>query len=154
VVEAVWRREDIFAGPHMELAPDLTVELTDGGLMSILAAESPVIPRAQPIGAHRPDGIFIAHGPTLRRGATLPTLSILDVAPLLLYSLALPIMSDLEGRLPVEVFEPDALHVQPARRELGQPALRSVVPATPMPELDEEEEAEILRRLHALGYVE
>src|SRR5262249_9001971 len=33
VVDRVWVREELFDGAEMELAPDLTLELTDGGLV-------------------------------------------------------------------------------------------------------------------------
>jgi len=154
VVSQVWKREEIFAGPHLDLAPDLTLELQDGGLVSILASEMLVSPRPQPSGTHRPEGIFIARGPGLRSGVRLTPLSILDVAPLLLHSLGLPVSAELEGRVPTEAFEPTALLARPIKKSpLSEPADQlSQIPVGPV--LDEEAEAEILRRLRALGYVE
>ncbi len=155
VVAQVWKCEEVFAGPYLELAPDLTLELQDGGLISILASETAVAPRPQPSGTHLPQGVFIARGPALRRGARLPELSILDVAPLLLYSLGLPVPTNLEGRVPTEALEPSALQAQPV--QLVAPSESSTVEPSPPqagPVLDEEAEAEILKRLQALGYVE
>ena len=154
VVSHVWRREEVFAGPHIELAPDLTLELQDGGLLSILASETPVSPRTYPSGAHRPEGIFIARGPGLCQGVQLPALSILDVAPLLLYSLGLPIPADLEGQVSTAALEPAALRARPV--QLAAALGPAVVPQQTLsgPVLDAEAEAEILRRLQALGYVE
>ncbi len=155
VVSRVWKREEVFVGPYLELAPDLTLELQDGGLVSILASDTPVIPRTQPTGTHRPEGIFIARGPGMRQGARLSPLSILDVPPLLLYSLGLPIPMDFEGRMPKEVLEPAAVQLRPVQTvgPLG-PAVAEPLQTDPGPVLDEEAEAEILRRLQALGYVE
>ncbi|MDH3285647.1 MAG: alkaline phosphatase family protein, partial [Acidobacteriota bacterium] len=82
LVKEIWTREEAFAGPFIELAPDLTLVLSDGGLVSILAADAAVQPMAEPSGTHRPEGIFVAHGPGLRSGAVLDEISILDVAPL------------------------------------------------------------------------
>ena len=152
VVARAWRREEVFAGPHLDLAPDLTLELEDGGLMSILAAETAVVPLAQPTGTHRPDGVFIASGPALRRGVALPRLSILDVAPLLLYSLGLAIPADLEGRVPEMALEPAALQAHPVRWT-GAAAAPRPAPAVEQV-FDEQEEQEVLSRLRALGYVE
>ena len=36
-------------------------------------------------GTHYPEGIFIAKGPGIKAGATLPQMKIIDVAPCLLY---------------------------------------------------------------------
>lgn len=150
VVLRVSRREDVFEGPYAELAPDLTLELQDGGLLSILASDEIVTHRPEPTGSHRPDGIFIAHGPAFRSAERLPALSILDVAPLLLYSLDLPAPRELEGRLPGEAIEPAWAAVHAARAETRD----EVIDRPAAPALDEEDEAEIMRRLQALGYVE
>jgi predicted AlkP superfamily phosphohydrolase/phosphomutase len=155
VVAHVWTREEIFDGPCTSLAPDLTLELVDGGLVSILASDAPFKPRPEPTGTHRPEGILIARGPGLRQGVQLAPLSILDVAPLLLYSLGLPIPADLEGRVPVEALEPAALRARPVEAAVPQ-APAAEEPSGPQtgPVLDKEAEAELLKRLRALGYVE
>lgn len=155
VVARVWKREEVFAGPHLELAPDLTLELQDGGLVSILASDAPVSPRLEPNGSHRPEGVFIARGPGLRQGVALPERSILDVAPLLLYSLNLPVPADLEGEVPAEAFEPAALQARPVQQVAAPEPTETGPDSVPSgPVLDEEAEAEILKRLQALGYVE
>jgi len=155
VVREVWKREEVFAGPDLELAPDLTLELEDGGLVSILASDTPVSARPEPGGSHRPEGIFIVRGPGIQQGGRLPELSILDVAPLLLYSMNLPIPEDMEGRVPTEALESVVLQARPV--QIAAPSEPAVVEPPPPPigpVLDEEAEAEILRRLQALGYVE
>jgi hypothetical protein len=137
----------------MDLAPDLTLDLHDGGFVSILPSDSVLMPRAEPTGTHHPDGIFIAGGPGIRQGATLPTLSIVDVAPTVLYTLGLPVPEDLEGRVPAEAFEPASLQAKPIRRESRtQPPEPLTAPTAAAP--DEAGEAELLKRLRALGYVE
>jgi predicted AlkP superfamily phosphohydrolase/phosphomutase len=150
VVERVWTREELFGGANLALAPDLTLELTDGGLMSILASPEPVRRRALPTGTHRADGIFIAAGAEYRRGARLDALSILDVAPLMLHALGLPVPSSLEGQLAIEVFDPAALAARPPRHGLAA----AMAAGTGDEVLDAAAEAEILERLQALGYVE
>jgi hypothetical protein len=86
----------------------------------------------------------------VRAGAAVDELSIVDVAPLVLYSLGVPLPDDLDGRLPAEVFELGRIDRRPPR----------VVPATaPTPvaagaPFDREEEATVIGRLRALGYVE
>lgn len=154
VVTHIWKREDIFDGPWLDLAPDLTLELQDGGLFSIMAGQTPVVPRQQPIGTHLPEGVFMACGPDLRSGAQLPELSILDIAPLLLYSLEVPIMTDMEGRLPEEALKPETLAARPVERDTPLQPTSTNPSAHIEPLWDEEGEAEVMRRLQALGYVE
>jgi arylsulfatase A-like enzyme len=62
-------------------------------------------------------GIFAIYGPgVVRRGATLPELSVLDVAPTLAYLLGIPIADDLPGRFVAEAIDPSALLVAPPKR--------------------------------------
>ena len=148
----MWTREPDYpaAVGYLALAPDLTLELQDGGLMSILSSPEAVRRRPVPTGTHRPDGVFVAAGPDIQHGLRLEPLSILDVAPMMMHALALPIPSSFEGRFAAEAFTPSALLVRPARREEIGGTLASVGDAG----LDAEAEAEILQRLQALGYVE
>jgi predicted AlkP superfamily phosphohydrolase/phosphomutase len=150
VVERVWTREELFPGANVALAPDLTLELTDGGLMSILASEQVVRRRPVPTGTHRPDGIFIACGEEYRRGVRVDPLAIVDVAPQLLHALGLPIPSALEGRIAFDAFDPAALAARPPQLDDAAAAAASTTEAG----LDAEAEAEIIERLQALGYVE
>lgn len=153
VVQNVWRREQIFAGPSMALAPDLTLELTDGGLVSILSGPAPVVPRDEPRGTHRPEGVFVARGRGLRQGVAVDPLSILDVAPLVLYSLGLPLSAEFEGHLPEGAYKPGVLDARPVK-VAGEASPQRVRPSAAAAALDPEAEAEIMRRLQALGYVE
>ena len=151
LIARVWRREEIFAGPYQALAPDLTLSLRDGGLVSILPSDVPVRRREEVTGAHRPEGVFLARGPGIRSGCTLPSLSILDVAPTVLYCLGLPIPADLEGQAALTLFEPAQAQARPAQREtLSSPT----GPSSGQFVYDAETEAAILARLRALGYVD
>ena len=152
VVPGCGRATRFSHGRNLALAPDLTLELQDGGLVSILDRRSAGAAAAHPTGTHRPDGVFVASGAGFRSGLRLAPLSILDVAPLLLYTLDLPI--------------PDARRAvrhasAPARRTSRRPARADSGTRLPhrrragaSPALDAEAEAEILKRLQALGYVE
>ena len=153
VVDRVGTREELFRGPWTALAPDLTLELEDGGLMSILSSAQSVRRRPAPTGTHHPDGIFAASGPEILSGVNLPPLAILDVAPLMLHELGLPIPDALEGRLVSEALDPVALSARPPRWASG---MTSAISAGAVGDaaLDSEAEAEILDRLRALGYVE
>ena len=151
VVSGIWTREEAFAGTHMALAPDLTLSLRDGGLVSILPSDATLKARAQTSGAHRPNGVFLAAGPGIRRGISVSPLSILDICPLLLYTLGLPIPEDLEGRVPEALFEPQHLRTHPTAFEAvpRKPAAKAAEAA-----VDPRMQADVMGQLRALGYME
>jgi hypothetical protein len=156
IVARVWRREEIFAGPAEALAPDLTLELMDGGLVSILAAGVPYARRAEVSGTHRPEGIFLARGPAFRTSARVAQFPIVDVAPLLLHGLGLPVPEEQDGRVPLAALDPGWLDRHPVRSERGGRA-RSNPPAeaprdTPL--YSAEDERILAERLRALGYID
>jgi predicted AlkP superfamily phosphohydrolase/phosphomutase len=157
VFAEIWTREEAFAGPYEEMSPDLTVILENNAVVSILRSDTPLKCRPEPVGSHHPEGVLMARGPELRTGVTLPALAIMDVAPLVLHSLGVPVPDDLDGRLPVEAFEPGALLERPLRTFTAEPSGKNS--PTPMPEIapvayDAEDEAVVLQRLRALGYIE
>lgn len=155
MVERVWKREEAFPGPHGALAPDLTLSLWDGGLVSILASETATRKRTEPVGVHRPEGIFVGVGPGFVEGRHTEAMSLLDVAPLAVHLLGLPVPADLEGHAPEEALKPDfrgisqkeVLEQRPEEGPSGQTQDEEDV----LTEEDEEAIAESLRRL---GYLE
>jgi predicted AlkP superfamily phosphohydrolase/phosphomutase len=152
VVTRMWTREEAFPGTQMEMAPDLTLSIRDGGFVSILKSETVLKPRPEVVGTHRPEGVFMAKGPAIRQGLSLPALSITGVAPTLLYTLGLPVPRDLEGRVAEQIFEPASLQARPIR--IGEPTcVPEAFPEWPDDE-DKDGEAQVLARLKNLGYVE
>jgi predicted AlkP superfamily phosphohydrolase/phosphomutase len=150
VVADVLTREHAFPGDQMRRAPDLTLTLSDYGFLSVLNSDQVVKPRAEVAGTHRPNGIFMARGPDIRVGAAVPGLSILDIAPLMLHSLGLPVDRPLDGRLPTEVYRTPALD---AGDDDAVVTLASELPATGAG-LDAAGEEVVLARLRTLGYLE
>ena len=154
IVKEIWTREEAFMGPHSAAAPDLTLILRDGGLVSILPADQAVSRRPMVAGAHRPVGIFAAKGPEIRRGWTAGELSILDVAPTVLHSLHLPIPSEMQGRLPEEIYEKAAIEARPVQRAAAAQVVHVNGKSTSEQRLTTEDEQIIMERLRELGYVE
>ncbi|MCU1273277.1 MAG: type phosphodiesterase/nucleotide pyrophosphatase [Bryobacterales bacterium] len=153
VITGVWTRDEAFSGPHCETAPDLTLMLRDGGLVGILP--SPRLISRRPIvgGAHRPVGVFAARGPNLRRGMDAGELSILDVAPTVLYSLGLPLPLEMQGRLPEEIFEGAAIKERPVLHA-AEATVAGNGYHTVATQMTEEDEQIVMERLRELGYVE
>ena len=154
LIAEIWTREEAFEGPFLDVAPDLTLVMKDGGLISILSSEEIVAPVDPPVGTHRHEGVFLATGPEIKRGVTLDPLSILDVASMALHGIGAPIPAELEGRVPEEAYLPEALRARPVAIDRDADRAASSTATTDAPELDAEAEEEIARRLRSLGYMD
>lgn len=155
VVKAVATREEAFDGPAGVLAPDLTLTLRDGGLVSILPASEIVIPRPQPVGTHRPLGVFLAAGPGIRSGAAIDELSLVDVTPILLHSLEVALPDDLEGRVPAALYDSQYLADRPVQYVArGSAGRTDRADSAGQVIYDAEAEAVLMARMRELGYVE
>jgi predicted AlkP superfamily phosphohydrolase/phosphomutase len=137
----------------LESAPDITFKLRDGGFASILKSTAVVIQRKKPEGTHRPNGIFIARGPDVESGQQVNPLSILDITPLLLYFLDLPIPTDLEGRVPTEILRAETLMSHPVKRYGVTESLHDKAKAQHEEVADDQKEA-LLAQLKLLGYMD
>jgi len=159
VVERVWRREELYAGPFVGRAPDLVLELAlvDGYSPSCLRSvgPGPALRRLAPAehgggkgrgmnGAHRRDGLFILAGAGVRRAGELGPADIVDVAPTVLALAGEPVPAGLDGR-PIAA----ALDAEP--RSAPDP-LADTAPA--LRPFDDDETRDLEARLAALGYLE
>jgi hypothetical protein len=128
--------------------------MRDHSFISILNKTPSVCSRPEIEGTHYPEGVFMAGGAGVREGFAAEQLSILDVAPTLLYSLGLPIPADFEGRLPAEIFEASYLaQNSPQAGEPTQPP-DSYALKQAKHEVSADEEQKVFERLKALGYLE
>ena len=61
-------------------------------------------------GWHRPLGVFFAHGPLFKKlkNDKISVFDIYDIAPTVLYTLGLPILSDMDGKPIFEIFSEEA----------------------------------------------
>ena len=156
VVTGLWTREECFEGPHGDVAPDITLAFGDGGLVGILPSPHTMSSRPITGGAHRPVGIFGAKGPGILSGALAPEMSILDVAPIVLHSLGLPVLEEMQGRVPSDLYEAAALKSHPVKRVGGSnlaTADKSADDGT-APVMSSEDEQAVMERLRELGYIE
>lgn len=154
LVTEVHDRADVFSGLWEPLAPDLTLTLDDGVAISILRSDTVFRQRETPLGNHRWDGVFVASGPGFRAGERVDEVSLLDIAPLVLYSQDLPIPTDVAGRIPAQAMLPEQLVSRPPRWTNPPDLDTSGAPAAADANLDSDAETTILNRLRALGYVE
>jgi predicted AlkP superfamily phosphohydrolase/phosphomutase len=100
-------------------------------------------------------GIFLASGGPIRRGELAESVTILDIAPTVLHLLGLPVAESLEGRVLVDIFEPQwtAGHLVKTVPTYGCPPVAlspQALSAGPQSPVDEE----LREQLRALGYIE
>jgi predicted AlkP superfamily phosphohydrolase/phosphomutase len=152
VVERVYRREEIYAGPLLEKAPDLVLQPRNWEYMAFGHADFGASHVIEPIfgmsGHHRPDGIVILAGEGVQEGVRLQEANIMDLAPTILYAMGIPIPSDMDGRLLAEAFTPEFL----SKVEVQYTDELSDRP-TGEDEYSTADEEEIRERLRGLGYV-
>jgi predicted AlkP superfamily phosphohydrolase/phosphomutase len=155
VVTGIWTREECFEGPQGSVAPDLTLAFADGGLVGILPSAHTISRRPITGGAHRPVGIFGARGPGIRSDAQPAEMSILDVAPIILHSLGLPVLEEMQGRVPSDLYQADAMRAHPVTLAKGVSS-NGAKPAdnTEPAVMSQEDEQVVMERLRELGYIE
>jgi predicted AlkP superfamily phosphohydrolase/phosphomutase len=161
VIRAVRRREALYRGPYAQEAADLYIRWNhgvvrdslcyqaNGGSVAIEAPKSNVAGQRWS-GSHRPQGIFIACGPQLKRGATVENACLYDIAPTILYLQDQPIPKDMDGRVLTDIFVEEHLRRHPV--EYSEPPDAHVPAAETV--LGAREALKIEERLRDLGYIE
>jgi predicted AlkP superfamily phosphohydrolase/phosphomutase len=118
-VAAVHRREEIFAGEYLGSAPDLIVEWDRFRYMpseEVAATSSVFGTRTREYmswptsGSHRPEGLLIASGGSVRRGALERPIELIDLAPTWLALLNCPASPLMEGKAVNEVLKSVSAH--------------------------------------------
>jgi len=148
----VYKREEIYSGRFLEIAPDIVYVTGPGhyaekGLPEAWVQPAPLAEMREYFGVHTMDGIFIAAGPGVRVGAKLRGGTIADIAPTVLYALDLPVPQHMDGRVLIEIFEPPHLAAHPVRYAEVVLQQQAVAEHTP------QEEAEMRDKLRGLGYI-
>ncbi|MFQ5341774.1 MAG: alkaline phosphatase family protein [Anaerolineae bacterium] len=152
VVDAVYRREELYHGPHAHQAPDLCLVMRDLSYTTHLGTEftretvfGPPINHES--GNHRPYGMLMAWGPGIRRRGSVSVAEIIDLAPTILHLLGVPVPEDMDGRVLTELLD------EPAGPPADRVAREQVAKADNAAPLTAGEEAELMERLRNLGYL-
>lgn len=115
-----WKKEDVYSGPKLDIAPDIIFKLKDEYLVSLGYGINPYASKCiDKIGDiksnHALQGIFLAYGPDIKKGVEIQNAKIYDLAPTILHIIGLPIPKDMDGRVLKEIFKEDS---EPAKREI------------------------------------
>jgi len=110
IIEAVYKKEEVYSGPYLNEAPEIIFLIKkEYGLTTFLDLSAPIIEKiSSPVGTHHIDGIFLAYGPSIKKGYKIENTKIYDVAPTILHIFDLPIPNDMDGRVLTEIFEEDS----------------------------------------------
>ena len=147
IVKRVFKRDELYSGPFLDLAPDLVFEQATGIHTSGGIGHSEVFARPRKWAAENvPEGLFLAWGPDIAGRNPSPGARIIDLAPTLLHLMGFPISRAIDGRVLGELFAPHS--------DAFKQAVRYQAPETPPPKKDTEEESEIENRLRAMGYLD
>jgi hypothetical protein len=101
-------------------------------------------------GTHDETAVFLAAGGPFAHVPQRERISVLEVAPLLFYLAGAPVPDDLERGVPVRLLDPASVAARPV-----QAVAAAELPGLP-PEPDDAQvdDAVLLERLRALGYVQ
>lgn len=144
----IYTRDELYAGPYLEQAPDLVLVPGDvhwnlGGAVGDTVVDRPVTG-----GKHRPDGVFIAWGKDIQPGNRRDA-SIYDIAPTVLHVLGVPVPDDCDGTVQLDWFT--------AASDVRRRAIETVE-VDPVEhdayEWTAHEEEQVAARLRDLGYMD
>lgn len=109
----VYEPKKLYSGEKVNLLPDIIFTMNNWRCVIIedtfdrpLFEEKPFSTRHT--GSHRLNGIFLAYGKGVRKGYKIENAKIYDIAPTILHIFGLPIPNDMDGRVLMEIFEPDS----------------------------------------------
>lgn len=151
----IWRREDLYTGPHSDQSPDIQFlpnDMSNKPLGTLdLTSNKFITPVYGNSGDHRMHGILLGRGPELRSGVRVEGARIIDYAPTILHSFGVEVPSDMDGRVLEEMFTAEYLAENPTRvSDTIGPEYSAPDKA---PEMTDEESEEIRARLRGLGYL-
>lgn len=153
LIGPIWRREDLYTGPHINESPDIQFlprDMSNKPLGTLdLTSNKFITPVYGNSGDHRMHGIMLGRGPELQSGATVTGARIIDYAPTILHSFGVEIPSDMDGRVLEEIFTDEYMAANPVRISDAAAVAESAQGGA----MTEEESEEIRERLRGWGYL-
>lgn len=153
LIGPIWRREDLYTGPHTEESPDIQFlprDMTNKPLGTLdLTSNKFITPVYGNSGDHRMNGIMIGRGPEIRSGVSIEGARIIDYAPTILHSLGVEVPQDMDGRVLETIFAEEFMRLNPVRLS----DQLSIVEVDRTGAMTDEESEEIRERLRGWGYM-
>ncbi len=163
IVSSAWKREDVYKGDYVHLAPDIILDFnTDRGysyfcLPHRCFSSDEVFKRfpkdelsgarlLSMSGSHRQEGVFLCSGDSLSLGGKLSgKTAIQDITPTILSFFGIPVDRDMDGQQ-LNIFGGGKNH--PSGPDVCDEKNSEFVPYT------EEQEKKVAARLKSLGYLD
>ena len=153
LIGRVAKREELYTGPHLDEAPDLTLfpaQETDIFFgLSDFGSNNTIGTVYRYSGMHRDRGMLIMHGKDIKPGTQIEGAVISDIAPTILYTMGLEVPRDMDGQVLKTAFK----NYDSSRLVFSDngrsPGREQDIDAG----YTEEGEKEIIERLRELGYL-
>jgi predicted AlkP superfamily phosphohydrolase/phosphomutase len=157
LVHRVYKKEEIYKGPFVDLAPDLVADFSRStcafkadGFQDNVKKSDLFIQPINYFGAHTLDGVFAFSGKDFRRSASwVESASIADIPATILHLFGVPIPEDYDGRVLAEYISEHFMATTPIRFQEGD---REVTRNIENP-FSQEEMENLEERLRELGYI-
>lgn len=152
VIAKVYKKEELYTGNRVSIAPDLILHTDRSKYVSFghadFGSNKVLEPSVGQTGHHTMDGIVVLHGPGVKANQAIKG-QIIDIAPTVLYAMGLPVPSIMDGRVLQDGFTADYL----ARHPMANTVASSISANESTDVYSEEDEAQVMDRLRDLGYV-
>ena len=164
LVRHVYHKADIYHGPYVDQAPDLTLQWWgdrpflgrssvalngSGSVVGYVGGQA--LASGEWSGGHALAGMVVLRGKPFRANGQLDQAAIIDLAPTLLYLLGLPIPEDMDGRVLREAFREAFVGTH---RISTQQSSQSAEGGMRQSTYSEAEARKVAERLRSLGYIE
>jgi len=153
IVENVYTNEEVFKGPYVDLLPDLIIKPKEGYLLRSIPLSGNKkdlwdFSRKHWSSCHKLHGVFLANGPSIKKGNMIDAVSIYDLAPTILHIFGVSVPDTLDGRVLTEIFEENSqLARKPVKYE------KRMKKEKERRHYSRDEERAIIERLRNLGYL-
>jgi predicted AlkP superfamily phosphohydrolase/phosphomutase len=151
-----WQRPDS-PGARANTGPDVLVGINDWGCVLLKDHLGGEVFERRPYstrhtGSHRMNGIFVAAGPDIRRGA-VETIHLYDIAPTILHLFNVPVPADMDGRVHEDIVTAEYLKAHPAKFQSEAAGNKSQETSSRAREMTQQEKDSVQQQLKDLGYM-
>ena len=153
-VEKIVKKEEAFAGPFLNDAPDILIKTKNLDYLPSTNYYFRKGFRRKSFGNHKMEGILILHGPPFKRNHRLHGSHIQDCMPIIFYLLGVPIPSDFDGRILEEGFLKEYLQAHRAEFRDPMPFDAEAKSKDALSTYTAEQSEMIHERLKSLGYID
>lgn len=158
VIKKIYKREEIYSGEYLALAPDLVVICEKGyNIMSPSESLKLGVKKDKRLffphiwsGKHEENGIICLKGLGIKKGFKLTDAKIIDIVPTILYLMGYPLVRDFDGTVLVDAIEESFLKSNPVRYT---EAYKIGIPSENGKTFSEENSRDIKDKLENLGYL-